>query len=142
MTIDAKARARFEAKLMPIPYAGCHLWTACTHPGGYGSFKLAGQALKAHRVAYEIAHGPIPNGLHVLHRCDVRSCCNPDHLFLGTRADNMADMVAKGRQSRKLTDSDVREIRARYAAGGISQEALAEAYGVGQVAISKRVRAA
>lgn len=52
----------------------------------------------AHRVSYEIEHGDIPKGMHVLHRCDVRPCINPLHLFLGTNSDNIADSVSKGRR--------------------------------------------
>lgn len=93
--------ARFFAKVDRSGGPGaCWLWTACTYGGGYGSFGLGGRTQYAHRVAYELEVGPIPGGLHVLHRCDVRRCVNPAHLFLGTNADNAADMVSKGRQSR------------------------------------------
>ena len=69
---------------------------------GYAQITVEGNKTRAvHRVAWAAAHGPIPAGMHVLHRCDVRHCCNPDHLFLGTNADNVADKVAKGRQSRQ-----------------------------------------
>lgn len=75
----------------------CWPWTRGRHKAGYGC--VSGRWY-AHRLAYEIARGPIPTGLHVLHRCDNPPCCNPAHLFLGTAADNSADKVAKGRQSR------------------------------------------
>ena len=78
----------------------CWPWTASTCGGGYGQFRLAGRPQLAHRVAYEQLVGPIPNGRHVLHRCDTPLCVNPAHLFLGTHTDNMADMTIKGRQSR------------------------------------------
>lgn len=95
----------------------------------------------AHRLAYAMKHGP-PGKLKVLHRCDVRACVNPHHLFLGTQQDNLADMRAKGRQVRgtavggaKLTEDAVAAIRRRCAAGE-RQRDLAEEYGVAQSAIS------
>jgi HNH endonuclease len=95
-------------------------------------------------MAWIVAYGPIPEGLQVLHRCDVRNCIEPTHLFLGTNADNMADKVAKGRQSHpqgenhggvKLTEAQVREIRAPPFS--MSQRAIAALYGVDKSVISR-----
>jgi hypothetical protein len=81
---------RLKSKLVLDPDTGCHLWTG-TEKGGYGQI-----AICARRLAWELANGPIPRGMQVLHRCDEPRCCNPDHLFLGTQAENMADMRRKG----------------------------------------------
>lgn len=120
----------------------CWPWTGCTsRPGNYGVFKFKGPRLRAHRVAYELARGPVPDGLFVLHRCDNPPCCNPAHLFLGTNTENTADRNAKGRTARgtrsachRLTDSAVGEIRQR-SAGGESRASLARAFGVDESTI-------
>lgn len=95
---------RFLARLVAQPN-GCHEWGGATSPKGYGRVGANGRNTLAHRIAWELANGPIPDGLHVLHHCDNPPCCQtkptegyPDgHLFLGTNADNSADRDAKGR---------------------------------------------
>lgn len=83
-------------KVMPIPHSGCWAWIGATGTDGYGVTWDGARYRRAHRLAWAQRHGD-PGSLKVLHRCDVPCCVNPDHLFLGTDADNMADMVAKGR---------------------------------------------
>ncbi len=89
---------RFESKYMKDP-SGCWLWQACVNNSGYGGFNINRKWVMAHRVAWEIAYGSIPKGVHVCHHCDTTNCVNPDHLFLGSRFDNMQDAVKKKRQN-------------------------------------------
>jgi hypothetical protein len=77
----------------------CWEWTGVRNPQGYGVMRVGESNMQAHRVAWEVANGPIPVGLNALHRCDNPGCVRPDHLWLGTLADNNADMRAKGRHS-------------------------------------------
>jgi hypothetical protein len=102
----------------------CWLWHRALDKRGYGKITTRGKTYAAHRVAYELEYGPIPEGLNVCHKCDTPACCNPAHLFVGTHADNVADKMAKGRQPRgerngvsKLKDADVLEIRRQHKAG-------------------------
>lgn len=133
---------RFNKKYT-VDASGCWLWTAFRNNVGYGQINAGRRGegmLKAHRVSFELHVGPIPEGLWVLHRCDVRHCVNPEHLFLGTAADNMRDMCEKGRHGRtKLTEADVRAIRADTRA----QRTIAAAYGIrhGTVGNIKRRKA-
>jgi hypothetical protein len=109
---------------------------------GYGLFWDGTKTRRANRVAWEYTNGPIPPGLLVCHRCDNAACVNPAHLFLGDTSTNMSDKVAKGRHTKgadvntaKLTERKVREIRAKYDAGGHTTTSLAPRYGVRQTTI-------
>ena len=92
---------RFDAKVSPEPTSGCHLWTGGIFGSGYGAVWDGGRHLGAHRLAWELARGPVPAGLCVLHRCDNPPCVNPSHLFLGTKGDNNRDKISKGRDHHK-----------------------------------------
>lgn len=92
-------KQRFWAKVLKVE-GGCWEWQATRIKAGYGHINIGGRILRAHRVSYELAQSPIPDGLCVLHKCDNRPCVNPDHLFLGTKKDNFWDAVQKGRLSR------------------------------------------
>ena len=137
---------RFNEKWVPVPESGCWIWTAGLNSKGYGTVR-DGQTLKmTHRVSYELHVGQIPDGMHVLHKCDTPACVNPAHLFLGTHADNMTDKVSKCRQSKgethntaKLTAAQVREIRFAYATRQMTQQALADKYGVSRSLVGKIV---
>jgi hypothetical protein len=117
--------------------SGCLDWPLTVNWAGYGRTTVyvdgRGRSIAVHRAAWLVANGPVPAGMHICHRCDNRRCYEPKHLFLGTAADNTADMMAKGRHVRtgmRLTDEQVTEARARFAAGE-TQTALARAFGVG-----------
>lgn len=89
--------AFIEYRCVPVPEAGCFLWLGATGNRGYGRINGRGYNFSAHRAAWEVTHGPIPAGLHVMHVCDTPICVNPAHLRLGTHAENMADRQRKGR---------------------------------------------
>ena len=102
---------------MPEPNSGCQLWLAHT-VWGYGHVHWKGRDHRAHRLAWELVNGPVPDGLVICHRCDVKACINPNHLFADTIVGNNEDKRKKGRQARgegvntaKLTEKQVREIR-------------------------------
>lgn len=129
----------------------CWLWTAAKKEFGYGVIGCPdrpGRTLRAHRVSWVLANGEIPDGLFVLHKCDVPACVNPDHLFLGTRQENTDDMVAKGRQARigngsgedspnsKLNWAQVRDIRNRSDAGE-TQKSIAKSYGIDKSTVAQ-----
>lgn len=116
----------------------CWPWMANCNEKGYGTFVLADKSVKAHRVAFVIANGPVLGNLRVCHSCDVPGCCNPAHLWAGTQLDNIADRVAKGRSvtptreqlhTNKLTESQVIEILNLRRLGRRNHE-LARDYGV------------
>jgi hypothetical protein len=139
---------RFHEKYVPVTESGCWIWVGANDGRcGYGKIKIQGKMVGAHRVSYELHIDDIPDGMYVLHKCDVPSCVNPDHLFLGTHSENMKDMYLKGRVDRSgekhyatsLTEENVKEIRRRYAAGGISQQALATEFGTTRSAVAMMV---
>jgi hypothetical protein len=100
--LKAEARARLEARSIPEPNSGCWLWELSLSTSGYGNLSFGGIIVRAHRLAWWAYRGEIPDGKFVCHRCDIRVCCNPDHLFLGNNSDNMRDMVAKQRHKPML----------------------------------------
>lgn len=103
---------RIERRIEVDPSSGCWLCSLALQGGGYCQIDAGGGRIGlVHRVSYVWHKGPIPAGAKVLHTCDVRRCCNPDHLWLGSDADNSRDACMKGRRARKLTPDDVSCIR-------------------------------
>jgi hypothetical protein len=136
---------KIRTKSLVNSETGCHEWQGGHGSHGYGSVVVNGRRVGAHRAAFEVFVGLIPEGMYVCHTCDNRKCVNPAHLFLGTHQDNRRDMVAKGRHARggrhhwaKLTEADVLDIR-RRAAEGESQKVLCGQYGVADSLVSRIV---
>ena len=139
---------RFNEKWRLNEDTGCHEWTACRLPKGYGKFGVSPRNIQtAHRVAYTLFIGPIPDGMYVCHRCDNPPCVNPDHLFLGTCQDNSDDKFAKGRELRgtkikvsRLTEADVIEMRRLYFSRTQDCLSLSRKYNVSPNAVCRAIR--
>jgi len=136
---EDRRQVRFDAYVTRTP--GCWLWSGWKDRYGYGQFQWAkGRSVQAHRVAWILANGPIPPGHWVLHRCpdgSRRDCVNPAHLSLGGAQENAADRQREGRgpagarhYRARFSEAQAAAIRARYAAGGVTQAALAQEFGV------------
>jgi hypothetical protein len=138
--VDERLVERFNAKWRKDD-SGCWLWQAAIAGKGYGQLRAIPRRLGylyAHRFSWEMVNGPIPDGLMVLHSCDVPACVNPEHLFLGTNADNHKDMKAKDRHlygernaEAKLTERDILDIYALSDAS-VAQKAIGAKFGIGQ----------
>lgn len=121
---------RFWSKVDISDPDECWKWLACTGSDGYGRFTIHGRIWNAHRVAWTLTYGPIPDGLCICHHCDNRICCNPCHLFLGTHKDNAIDSASKGRRAWKITKEGVRALRDLHATGRWTYQELADEFGV------------
>lgn len=121
----------------------CWNWTGPASVYGYGIYSKNKVSMPSHRAAYEKTYGKIPLGMIIRHSCDNPLCCNPNHLLVGTHAQNVADKVSRGRQNRGekswnhvLTDDIVKRIRALCKAG-INQYSIAEKFGICQSSVSR-----
>lgn len=131
-----------ERRSVLVPWSGCRLWLAACTRAGYGLFSFKGKLMYAHRAAWLVANGELPAGMLVCHRCDIPSCINPDHLFLGTCLDNSRDAVRKDRDAHGerhgnavLTAEQVRAIRADQR----SSRVTADEYGIASSTV-RRIR--
>jgi len=141
---------RFWAKVSKGEPNVCWPWLGAKKPKGYGNVRINKRYLIAHRVAYELTNGPIPEGLVVMHSCDNPSCCNPAHLSPGTVLENTEDMITKGRGNFEhgnrcfgqrncnatLSSKQVDELRSMYVRGQVKQSELAVKFGISQAAVS------
>lgn len=145
------ARSRIAGKIDVVESTGCWEWKGNARENGYCRTTYKRKNWYVHRLSYAAFVGSIPEGFDVCHRCDNRKCCNPDHLFSGTRLANMQDAVSKGRQAKgfdlpfsKLSDSDIDEIVRRATSGekyaSIALDFLVCRQHIGQLAIKKGVR--
>lgn len=122
----------------------CWEWETTSGPNCYGGVGLWGTGKKtsAHRIAYAFTHGEVADGQPVCHSCDNPPCCNPSHLWAGTQADNVQDMIRKGRarpgtggRPRKLSDDEILEMRHRHAIEDISCVDLARDYDISRATV-------
>ena len=139
---------RFWDKVKKSTSSDCWEWTAARTQSGYGQIGIDGVVKYAHRFSWELHFDEIPDGLCVCHHCDNPGCVNPNHLFVGTIADNNRDMSVKGRQrgpsgeksaNSKLTKEDVLEIRRLYAIGDYLQREIADQFNIDRSQISRVV---
>lgn len=143
---------KFEEKFIPEPNSGCWLWIGARKEKGYGHMLVGRQFKLAHRLSWELHHGPIPDGMVIRHRCDVPCCVNPDHLEIGTHKENIWDCIRRGRARRgrlcgeqasqsKLTWHQVNEIRNSGGYYGY-RKLFAKKFGVSESAVGKIFRRA
>lgn len=144
MSMNASPQERFDRAYEADANSGCWLWSGVTLSSGYGQIRVQNRKWLAHRLSWSLNKGLLPAGALVLHRCDVRSCVNPDHLFLGDHRDNIVDCIQKGRYknlggetapNKKLSWTQVAAIQEALARGD-TQQSIADKHRVSRSNIS------
>jgi hypothetical protein len=139
------AEERFWKYVNKDTGTSCWEWTGCLEIAGYGKLRVNGKNIKAHRFSYQLHKGEIPDGMFILHSCDNPKCIRPDHLSIGTHAENMRDMINKNRDNKakgsaagqaKLTENQVIEIKQKLNLG-IKQKIIAQEYNIDDSNISR-----
>lgn len=135
-------KARMASKTLPLS-CGCHLWVGTAFDSGYGLLRVEGKNKRAHRLAYELAHGvELDSSQLVCHHCDNPACVNPDHLFLGSSLDNTRDCMAKGRYRNRwgavqpIDASKVEQVRQALLAGERGKDVAAR-FGISRSLVSR-----
>lgn len=142
--------SRFWSKVRIAAPEDCWEWNGALR-NGYGHAWVDMKLQYAHRVSWSWANGPIPSGMHILHRCDNPRCVNPGHLFIGTNNDNIADRISKGRgtnpgvpgernHNAKINETTVRAIRSRAASGQFTHKQIANEFGLSRSRTSSVIR--
>lgn len=141
-------RDRISSMCIPVTESGCHLWTANIGKDGYGKIKVNGKTVRAHRMTWQLANGEIPSDALILHKCDVKSCVNPDHLYAGTYSDNAIDRRRLNYSRRggsmpnelnpfsKFSNSQVEMMRKTKTETGESNKVLAKRFGISESHLS------
>lgn len=142
--LDHEFNNEYFQKRVTIDLNGCWIWKGSKHKQGYGNARYKNKLTLAHRLSWIVHVGEIPEGVKICHKCDVTCCCNPEHLFLGSQKDNVADAIQKGKyenrkqgkRRNKLNWDQVQEIKKLHGEG-MSREDIKEKYDVGQTCIAK-----